>query len=263
MRFHNTHRILILSIVIILLISMISPVLGVDETVAGADPVGNVDKASVGAVPADQQDPVENATPDAAGVPNPTIGGTEPSVDAVSPVSEVSGAPEEEVASSGEMTMTDACAGGPTLAANFSCMPTSGVAPLTVACTDASTGPVTDWQWLFGNPKDGWWNSESNQKNPVVTYTNPGTYTVSLQVAYRADRSVPEYDSVSNLTKTGYITVPPLPTLRSSVTPASSPPWPVGLNHRDVGGSSAIRRNGSLTTVVPGPRQDPPNRGSP
>ena len=58
--------------------------------------------------------------------------------------------------------------------AEFSASPTSGVAPLTVNFSDASTGYVTSWSWSFG---DG---GTSTQQNPTHTYTSPGTYTVSL-----------------------------------------------------------------------------------
>jgi PKD repeat protein len=64
----------------------------------------------------------------------------------------------------------------PAPVAAFNASPTSGVAPLTVAFTDASSGTVTSHSWSFG---DG---GTSTQTNPSHTYTAPGTYTVSLTV---------------------------------------------------------------------------------
>jgi hypothetical protein len=60
--------------------------------------------------------------------------------------------------------------------ANFSANPTSGPAPLVVQFTDGSSGVITGWDWTFG---DG---GSSNEKNPVHTYGQIGTYTVTLQV---------------------------------------------------------------------------------
>ncbi len=60
--------------------------------------------------------------------------------------------------------------------ANLSASPTSGTVPLTVQFTDASTGSVTGWSWVFG---DG---GTSTSQNPSYTYSTPGTYTVSLTV---------------------------------------------------------------------------------
>jgi len=60
--------------------------------------------------------------------------------------------------------------------AHFVANPTTGFAPLTVTFTDQSLGNVTSWSWNFG---DG---STSTMQNPSHTYTDPGTYTVSLTV---------------------------------------------------------------------------------
>ncbi|WNJ20360.1 PKD domain-containing protein [Pontibacter sp. G13] len=53
----------------------------------------------------------------------------------------------------------------------------SGCAPLTITLNDNSTGnssPIVDWAWAFG---DG---DTSAAQNPNHTFTQPGTYTVSL-----------------------------------------------------------------------------------
>jgi YD repeat-containing protein len=64
----------------------------------------------------------------------------------------------------------------PPPAANFSATPSNGTVPLSVQFTDASTGSVTSWSWVFG---DG---GTSASQNPSYTYSTPGTYTVSLTV---------------------------------------------------------------------------------
>ena len=61
--------------------------------------------------------------------------------------------------------------------ANFSANPTTGNAPLSVNFTDESTGTITSWNWNFG---DG---ASSAIQNPSHTYTNAGTYSVSLTVS--------------------------------------------------------------------------------
>jgi PKD repeat protein len=49
--------------------------------------------------------------------------------------------------------------------ANFSGSPTSGVAPLNVNFSDASSGTITSWAWTFG---DG---GTSSAQNPGHAYT--------------------------------------------------------------------------------------------
>jgi PKD repeat protein len=58
--------------------------------------------------------------------------------------------------------------------ADFDYDPVGGLAPLTVAFTDLSTGTPTSWAWTFG---DG---GTSTSQNPSHEYTVPGTYSVSL-----------------------------------------------------------------------------------
>jgi PKD repeat protein len=60
--------------------------------------------------------------------------------------------------------------------ADFAGTPLNGFAPLIVDFTDASSGAITNWDWVFG---DG---STSTDQNPQNTYTIPGTYSVSLMV---------------------------------------------------------------------------------
>jgi len=63
------------------------------------------------------------------------------------------------------------------LAASFSANTTSGEAPLAVAFSDASTGPVMNWSWDFG---DG---TGASVKDPVHVYAAPGVFNVSLTVS--------------------------------------------------------------------------------
>ena len=58
--------------------------------------------------------------------------------------------------------------------ANFTANVTSGTAPLAVQFFDTSTGSPNNWNWDFG---DG---NISDVQNPVYTYTNAGTYDISL-----------------------------------------------------------------------------------
>ena len=62
------------------------------------------------------------------------------------------------------------------ITADFTASPTSGPAPLTVQFMDQSIGDITDYYWDFG---DG---TASTSTNPIYTYQNPGTYTVTLTV---------------------------------------------------------------------------------
>jgi PKD repeat protein len=79
--------------------------------------------------------------------------------------------------------------------ANFSANPTTVMATQQVSFTDLSTNTPTSWSWTFagGTP------ATSTEMNPVVTYSTPGTYNVSLTATNSAGSD--------NETKTGYITV--------------------------------------------------------
>ncbi|HTY14171.1 MAG TPA: PKD domain-containing protein, partial [Methanoregulaceae archaeon] len=92
---------------------------------------------------------------------------------------------------------------GPVFQANFTVSPTSGTAPLTVKCTDASVGKPTWFSYNFG---DG---ITMSGPNPVHTYRFPGTYTIS--------QTISKYNSAtftimsSGMTKPGVITVGKVP----------------------------------------------------
>ncbi len=48
------------------------------------------------------------------------------------------------------------------------------IAPVTATFTDTTTGDVNSWSWNFGDGRT------SNEQNPVITYNEPGTYSVTL-----------------------------------------------------------------------------------
>lgn len=95
--------------------------------------------------------------------------------------------------------------GPPAPVANFTGTPTSGMRPLMVAFTDTSTDSPTSWLWTFGDGD----TTNNTQQNPLHSYANAGTYTVSL-TATNAGGS-------GSLTRTNYITVnlPPAQTIFS------------------------------------------------
>jgi PKD repeat protein len=69
-----------------------------------------------------------------------------------------------------------------TITANFTADITEGIAPLTVHFTDLSTAvntTVTSWEWDFDNDTI----IDSEEQHPIWTYTERGTYTVSLTVS--------------------------------------------------------------------------------
>lgn len=83
-------------------------------------------------------------------------------------------------------------------AAAFTATPTTGVAPLTVAFTNQSTGTITGYAWNFGD------SQTSTAANPSHQYTAPGAYTVALTVSGPGGSDTQ--------TRTGYIVVTTTPT---------------------------------------------------
>ncbi|MDA3910553.1 MAG: PKD domain-containing protein [Bacteroidales bacterium] len=61
--------------------------------------------------------------------------------------------------------------------ADFSADITSACGFLTVQFSDQSSNTPTTWDWDFGN------GTLSSEQNPQITYTSPGTYSVTLTVA--------------------------------------------------------------------------------
>jgi FOG: PKD repeat len=90
----------------------------------------------------------------------------------------------------------------PPFEADFSANLFLGPAPLIVQFTDLSASNPDSWEWDF----DGNGSIDSNERNPVYTYENPGTYTVILKATNRT------YGN-SARTKTGYIIVTEKPSI--------------------------------------------------
>lgn len=117
-------------------------------------------------------------------------------------------ASQQVLVSSGGTYRQDLSVYGSSTMADFTASPTSGYAPLTVAFTDRSGGSPLKWYWAFG---DG---TYSYDRNPSHTYTQAGTYTVTLSATYTSGMQV--------ATKTNYITVA---TETPSATIALYPGW--------------------------------------
>jgi PKD repeat protein len=79
--------------------------------------------------------------------------------------------------------------------ADFMGQPTNGCAPLTVSFTDQSLNNPISWFWSM----PGAIPATSTSQDPVVIYTQPGTYDVTLTVTNLA--------GVNTITKTAYVTV--------------------------------------------------------
>jgi PKD repeat protein len=84
----------------------------------------------------------------------------------------------------------------PGVIANFSATPLKGPAPLTVRFSDRSLNAPSSWFWTFGEYAAP---SASREQNPTVTYSEPGTYMVSLTAGNI-------YGS-NDITRPAYITV--------------------------------------------------------
>jgi PKD repeat protein len=120
----------------------------------------------------------------------------------------------------------------PAPVANFSASPTSGVAPLNVGFTDASTGSITSRSWSFG---DG---GTSTATSPSHSYANPGTYTVSLTVTGPGGSDTE--------TKTNLITVTaPAPVANFSASPTSGTA-PLNVSFTDASTGSITSRSWSF-----------------
>jgi PKD repeat protein len=80
--------------------------------------------------------------------------------------------------------------------------------PLTVSFTDASSGPVTSWQWNFG---DG--TANSAQQNPTHVYNRAGVFTATLTVTGNDGTTSSKAGAI---TVTGWMAVSPVGDFSSS-----------------------------------------------
>lgn len=90
--------------------------------------------------------------------------------------------------------------------AGFTATPTSGIVPLAVELTDASSGEITGRMWSFG---DG--TQEADTVNPTHTYMGAATYIVTLAV------TGPGGSSQAQLTITTQLTTPGPALVRGSI----------------------------------------------
>ncbi len=119
----------------------------------------------------------------------------------------------------------------------FSANPVRGTAPLTVRFTDESRNDPTSWWWDFDN--DG--RTDSRERNPVWTYSEPGIYTVRLSVSSETGKDDELKEDIItvrmpvttlSVATTGTVPVPvtslppTLVTLPLPDTPSGSPAYP-------------------------------------
>jgi subtilisin family serine protease len=90
-------------------------------------------------------------------------------INSVDPLSSLAG----RCTTGGRLNLSKAL--GPPLQADFIPSKTSGLLPLTVNFTNTSFGAITNYLWDFG---DG--SSQNHDLNPTHTFTNAGTFTVTL-----------------------------------------------------------------------------------
>ncbi len=105
---------------------------------------------------------------------------------------------------------------------------TGGCTPVEVQFSDQSTANPTNWLWDFG---DG---TTSTLKNPLKVFTAVGTFNVSLTVSNAVGSNT--------VTKSGLITVQPVPTAQFSATPTQGC-FPITISFSDLsttGGAGAI-----------------------
>lgn len=115
----------------------------------------------------------------------------------------------------------------PAPVADFTADPARGTTPLTVRFTDLSHYSPTTFEWDF----NGDTITDSSEKDPVFTYTDPGVYSVQLTV-----RSTAGSDTIS---KKGYIiaekpetiieTISATPSPADIISPTTSSPLPTSL----------------------------------
>jgi serine protease len=133
------------------------------------------------------------------------------------------------------LTRTDYIAAYEAVVADFSGSPTSGLTPLTVDFTNASSGDYDTCLWDFG---DG---VTSTLKSPSHTYTAVGVYTVTLAIAGPAGTDTeiksgfiavepPEYTLDVTIDGEGRVTKEPDQTTYTygevvTLTPAADPGW--------------------------------------
>jgi PKD repeat protein len=113
--------------------------------------------------------------------------------------------------------------GIPAPVAGFSASTVRGTAPLTVRFTDESRNNPTAWWWDVDN--DG--ETESREKNPVWTYTEPGIYTVRLTVSSDAGKDEEVREAAIIVLEPVTASRTPIPTTYIPKTSMPSTPVPL------------------------------------
>jgi len=134
-------------------------------------------------------------------------------------------------------------------AAQFTQNASAGNAPFAVAFTDTSTGTPGWWRWDFG---DG---NTSNDRNATHTYTEPGTYEVTL-TAYTI------YGENTSTIETVTVEAPPAASFSTNTTEGNAP---LAVNFTDTStgnvtawswdfgdGNTSTDRNATHTYAAPG-----------
>ena len=129
----------------------------------------------------------------------------------------VTGSSGQTSSASRTITVTNAPA---PVTASFSASPSSGQAPLTVQFTDQSTGPVTAWNWNFG---DG---AMSTAQNPSHVYNSAGSFTATLTVTGSSGQT-------SSANRTITVTNAPAPVTASFSANPSSGQAPLTVQFTD------------------------------
>jgi PKD repeat protein/subtilisin family serine protease len=129
----------------------------------------------------------------------------------------VSGSSNQSSTATQTITVTNAP--GP-VAASFTANPTSGQTPLAVQFTDQSSGPVTSWNWSFG---DG---ATSSTQSPSHTYNSAGNFTATLAVTGSGGQT-------SRVSQTITVTSPPPPVTASFTATPSSGQAPLTVQFAD------------------------------
>ncbi|MDD3545718.1 MAG: PKD domain-containing protein, partial [Kiritimatiellae bacterium] len=134
-------------------------------------------------------------------------------------------------------------------AAQYALNASAGNAPFAVAFTDTSTGTPGWWRWDFG---DG---NTSTDQSPTYTYTEPGTYNVTL-TAYTI------YGENTSTTETVTVEAPPAASFSTNTT-AGNAPLDVAFTDLSTGnvtawawdfgdGNTSTDRNATHTYAAPG-----------
>ncbi len=102
--------------------------------------------------------------------------------------------------------------------AAFSSSATIGTAPFVVSFLDQSTNSPTAWNWAF----EGGTPATSTERNPVVTFSNPGVYTVTLVASNSAGNDATIQEGYVTVNSTDQ-NVPPIANFTANQTTGQAP----------------------------------------